>query len=84
MRLAADRALHLVSGVAGRTGPAAEEVARCAQERAGRAERRRLEARHVAVAALVAIELELKASVRGQVVIIPHELHERHVCDSLP
>src|SRR5688572_32769323 len=33
---------------------------------------------HVPVAALVAVELELVAAVRGEVVVVPHELDERH------
>src|SRR5205085_115129 len=78
MRLAADRALQLISRVAGRTRPAAEQIARRPQKRSGRAQRRSLKARHKAVAALVAIELELKPSVGGQVFIILHKLYERH------
>jgi hypothetical protein len=79
VRLAADRALHLVGRVAGRRGPAAEEVAGRAQKRAGRAQSRCLIARHEAVAALVTVELELVAAIRGQVFVVADELNHRHL-----
>src|SRR3989440_3899681 len=78
VRLASDGALNLVGGVPGVAEPAAEHVARRAQKRPRGSRYRRLEARHVAVAALVAVELELVALVRRKVVIIIDELNHPH------
>src|SRR2546423_10425672 len=78
VRLAPDASLNLVGGVPGVAEPAAEHVARRAQKRSRGSRYRRLEARHVAVAALVAVELELVALVRRKVVIIIDELNHPH------
>ena len=63
VRLAAGGALNLVSAVAGARKDAAEQVAGGAQQPARRARQRRLEARHIPVAAFVTVKLELIALV---------------------
>ncbi len=83
MRLPADGALDLVLGVVRLIEDPAEEVTRDPERRFGHAERRRLEAGHVPVPALVAVELELEPAVGRQVLVVLDELDERHEAASL-
>ena len=79
VRLAADGALDLVLGVVRLVEDSPEEVARDPERRLRHAEGRRLEAGHVPVSALVAVELELEAPVGGEILVVLDELDERHL-----
>jgi len=63
MRRTAGRALDFVSRISGGMSPA-EQIARCVQKRTSHADIRRLKFRHKAVAAFIAMELELKTLIR--------------------
>ena len=78
MQFATDHALDFV-GRGGGSTPPAEKVTRYIQQRLGYPDRRRLELRHVAIAAFVTMEFELVAPVRGQVIVVVNELNECHV-----
>src|SRR4051794_30948978 len=78
VRGTADGALHLVA----RIGDVAEEAAEQTRRRAGRgaedADGRGLERRHVAVVALLAIELELEPAIGRQVLVVSGETNGNH------
>ena len=78
-----DRPLHLVGAAPGAAEHTAEDVARGAQEPSRHAGDRSLEGRLVAVAAAVALEVELEAHVGGQVVVVFGESNQGHLA-SLP
>ena len=75
---AAHRALDLVRAVAGRAEDAAEQRARRAQEAAGEAELVGLERGQEAVAAALAVELELETLVGGEILVVLRELDDGH------
>src|ERR1051325_11831560 len=66
----AARALHFVRAVRHAAEYAAEEPAGHARRRAQRADLRRLERRHIAVLALLAIELELISAIGREVFVV--------------
>src|SRR5687768_12229608 len=73
MRGAADGALHLVGAVRDSAEDAAEQAAGDLRGRAEQAHLRGLKARHVAVVAFLAVELELVAAIGGEVVVVSGE-----------
>src|SRR4028118_1397291 len=78
VRRPAHRPLDLVGAVRHPAEDAAEEVAGDLGGRCGHPQLRRLEARHVAVATLLAVELELIPAVGGEILVISGELDVRH------
>src|SRR6185436_724110 len=78
VRGAADGPLHLVRAVGDVAEEAAEEAAGRARRRAEHAHRRRLERRHVAVVALLAVELELVPAIGGEIFVIAGEWDGDH------
>ena len=76
--LAPDGALDLVRPCARLTDDPSEQLAGTAQEAAGDSDLRLDEAAHVAVAALVAEELELVTQVGGEVLVILGEGDHGH------
>ncbi len=72
------RPFHFVRGVAC-AAPTAEETVGDVQDRFGHTDGGGLELSHVAVAAFVAMELELVAAVGGKIVVVVDELNERHM-----
>jgi hypothetical protein len=71
--LAAHGPLHVVSSVFYLVKKTAEQAPSGVEDAAGNSERIGLEAGHVPVVTLVAVELELKAFVGGQVVVVGHK-----------
>ena len=69
---------HFVCGVAC-SAPTAEETVGDVQDRFSHTDGGGLELGHVAIAAFVAVELELVATVGGKVVVVVDELNERHM-----
>ena len=78
---AADGALDLVGGMTGSIAPT-EEASGGVEKGSGDADDRGLEVGHEAIAALVAMELELESLVGGKVVEVADKLDERHVFTS--
>ncbi|UOQ71436.1 hypothetical protein [Hymenobacter cellulosilyticus] len=86
--LAPDGALHVVGRVAGVVEVAAKQAAGGPHQLPGNADAVGVKARHVAIAAFVAVKLKLEAFVSGQVVVVGDELnqvaHGGRACGWLP
>ncbi len=78
---ATDGALNFVGGMAGSIA-SSEEASGGVEKGSGDADDRGLEVGHEAIAALVAMKLELESFVGGKVVEVADKLYERHVFTS--
>src|SRR4051794_10384827 len=78
VQLPANDPLHFVDRRSG-PAPTAQKVACYIDQRLGDADGGGVELRHVAIATLVTMKLELIATIRGQVIVVVNELNEGHM-----
>src|SRR5439155_10366560 len=78
VRAAADGALHLVRAVRDAAEDAAEEVPGHARRRSEAPDGRGLERRHVAVLALLTVELELISAIGREIFVVSGESNGNH------